>query len=218
MSRPKKVILLVGANEQELSTQRFMLETRGYRVLAAQDAAAAMAQHGVGVDLVLGLGQGMLRLWAKLAVQMKAADSGTPILLLARLKPELLSGLAPAAEAVLDGRTSAAELLERVRVLIQRKRGPRKLVLAPVVGGGIECRSISRRTRSARASGARSVGRPRCIVWMIAGAGRAWCVWRSCLKESVSLRRSSKRLCLTTRWCGIGAGTEGMSESRKGRW
>jgi len=53
--RPKKVILCVDDNEQSLSIRKFMLETRGYRVLAAasgREALEAFQQAGT-VDLVL---------------------------------------------------------------------------------------------------------------------------------------------------------------------
>src|ERR1700744_1571587 len=49
--RPRKTILLVGVNEQSTSVQKFLLETRGYRVLLAQDGDAALALHALGVDL-----------------------------------------------------------------------------------------------------------------------------------------------------------------------
>ncbi len=52
--RPKKVILCVDDNEQELSVLKFMLVTNGYRVLAAtngQDAIELFTENAV--DLVL---------------------------------------------------------------------------------------------------------------------------------------------------------------------
>jgi two-component system response regulator CpxR len=68
-----------------------------------------------------------------MARSMKASPWRCPILLVgSRLNFDELyaaDGLMP------DKRVAAAELLERVRVLIQRKRGPRKLVLAPAVAG-----------------------------------------------------------------------------------
>src|SRR5579864_7865148 len=53
--RPKKVILCIDDNEQSLSIRKFMLETRGYRVLPAtsgREAVDVFQQAGT-VDLVL---------------------------------------------------------------------------------------------------------------------------------------------------------------------
>src|ERR1700722_12930204 len=52
--RPKKVILCVDDNEQELSVLKFMLATNGYRVVSAltgQEAIGMFSDHAV--DLVL---------------------------------------------------------------------------------------------------------------------------------------------------------------------
>src|SRR5271168_4265058 len=52
--RPKKIILCVDDNEQDLSVTTFMLSTNGYKVIAAsggQEAIGAFA--GAQIDLVL---------------------------------------------------------------------------------------------------------------------------------------------------------------------
>jgi CheY-like chemotaxis protein len=52
--RPRKTILCVDDNEQALSVRKFMLETRGYRVLTAHTAVDALEIFAAGnVDLVL---------------------------------------------------------------------------------------------------------------------------------------------------------------------
>ena len=53
--RPKKVILCVDDNEQELSVLKFMLATNGYRVLAATNGQEAIADFSPmpQIDLVL---------------------------------------------------------------------------------------------------------------------------------------------------------------------
>ena len=52
--RPKKVILCVNHNEQELSVLKFMLSTNGYRVFAAASGQEAIGLFaGLQVDLVL---------------------------------------------------------------------------------------------------------------------------------------------------------------------
>src|SRR6201997_2232526 len=51
--RPRKTILCVDTNEQTLSVRKFMLETRGYRVVSAPSAETALEvfRNG-GIDLV----------------------------------------------------------------------------------------------------------------------------------------------------------------------
>src|ERR1039457_3190777 len=52
--KPKKTILCVDDNEQALSIRKILLQTRGYRVLACNNGAAALeAFRRGGVDLVL---------------------------------------------------------------------------------------------------------------------------------------------------------------------
>src|SRR5665213_658268 len=52
--RPKKVILCVDDNDQALSVRKFVLETRGYRVLTANNTEQAIELYDRGrVDLVI---------------------------------------------------------------------------------------------------------------------------------------------------------------------
>lgn len=139
--RPRKTILLVGVNEQQASLQKFMLEVRGYRVLVAHDGDAALALHALGVDLVLGFADGMLRVWASLAARMKGARPDVPILVVVShvKNVDARFAVAPMAELVLDGAaTSTAQLLDWVHLRIQRKRGPRRMPcveLVPALAG-----------------------------------------------------------------------------------
>jgi len=133
--RPKKVILCVDDNEQALSVRKFLLETRGYRVLTAASAAAAIEiLHEGGVDLVLS------------DLVMPQMDGNEMIRRMKQFAPEvpmmLISGTVKAferanrADAFLPkGACSPVELLDRIRVLIARKRGPRKAVARPVYNG-----------------------------------------------------------------------------------
>ena len=93
--RPKKVILCVDDNEQELSVLSFMLSTNGYRVVSActgQDAIGIFGQNQV--------------------------DLGDP---------QKMGGEMHTADALLAKRNcSPQELLERIKVMSVRKRGPRK--------------------------------------------------------------------------------------------
>ncbi|MGD0520224.1 MAG: response regulator [Terracidiphilus sp.] len=132
--RPKKVILCVDDNEQELSLLKFMLSTNGYRVVSActgQEAIGIFAQ--TQVDLVL----------ADLA--MPKMDGNQLVDRLKQLAPHIpmilwgdsqkMGGEIYTADALLAKKNcSAHELLERIKVMSVRKRGPRKgaLRLAPV--------------------------------------------------------------------------------------
>ncbi len=129
--RPKKVILCVDANEQHLSTRTFLLETRGYYVLTASSAAEALnlLDELVGrippldlliTDLVLPFMDGN-----ELVRRAKQIKPDLPALITSDTFTSFERALA--ADAFLPkGATSAGELLERVRILIARKRGPKK--------------------------------------------------------------------------------------------
>ncbi len=124
--RPKKTILCVDDNEQVLSVRKFMLETRGYRVLIALDCERALElfREG-GIDLVLS------------DLIMPRMDGNELVRRMKELAPEvpaiLISGSvksferANRADAFLPkGACSPSEMLERIRVMVARKRGPKK--------------------------------------------------------------------------------------------
>lgn len=122
----KKTILCVDDNEQHLSVSKVMLETRGYRVVACNNGQDALqAFHHGGIDLVLS------------DLIMPGLD-GTD--LIDRIKSE-----APCLPAILfsgkikvyekdtradvflpKGMYAPAELLECIRLLLVRKRGPKR--------------------------------------------------------------------------------------------
>ena len=125
--RPKKVILCIDDNEQSLSIRKFMLETRGYRVLPASSGREAVDvfQQAGTVDLVLT------------DLVMPEMDGAEVIRLLKELSPEtpmiLISGKVKMyekgtrADAFLPkGTYPAVELLEKIRQLLVKKRGPKK--------------------------------------------------------------------------------------------
>jgi two-component system, OmpR family, response regulator CpxR len=129
--RPKKTILCVDDNEQALAVRKFLLETRGYRVLTAVSAhdAIEILRNGA-VDLVLS------------DLIMPQMDGNEMVYQMKEFAPEvpmmLLSGTVKAfdrachADAFLPkGACSPVELLERIRVMIARKRGPKKAVTRP---------------------------------------------------------------------------------------
>jgi CheY-like chemotaxis protein len=124
--RPRKTILCVDDNEQALSVRKFMLETRGYRVLTAHTSADALEIFAAGnVDLVLS------------DLIMPQMDGNELVRRMKSMAPEvpaiILSGSvknferASSADAFLPkGACTPLEVLERIRVMIARKRGPRK--------------------------------------------------------------------------------------------
>ena len=136
--RPKKTILCVDDNEQILSVRTFLLETRGYRVVAllSQHEALETISNSLpgSIDLLL------------CDLIMPAMDGNELVRRAKQLHPGLpamiVSGTVTAydragrADVFLPkGGCSAAELLERVRILVARKRGPRKMAPASETSG-----------------------------------------------------------------------------------
>ncbi|MGI4830156.1 MAG: response regulator [Janthinobacterium lividum] len=134
--RPRKVILCVEANEQVLSVRKFMLETRGYRVLAMTTAREAlehleMAISG-SIDLLLSdvILSGMDG--NELVRRAKQFQPALPTLLVSNTVTNFDRG--SAADVFLPkGASTSAEILERIRLLVARKRGPKKLMTSAAV-------------------------------------------------------------------------------------
>ncbi len=132
--RPKKVILCVDNNEQTLSVRTFLLETRGYRVIAktsSQQALEVLERTAQGaLDLLIAdlLLPGMDG--NELVRRAKQIHPSLPALIVSGTVAAQDRALA--ADAFLPkGAGTAVELLERIRVLVARKRGPKKHVPAP---------------------------------------------------------------------------------------
>jgi two-component system, OmpR family, response regulator CpxR len=137
--RPKKTILCVDDNEQILSVRTFLLETRGYRVIAVgtpQDALDTISNSLPGTldlllcDLVMPLMDGN-----ELVRRAKQIHPTLPAMIISGT----VAGYDRAGRADVflpKGACSPAELLERVRVLVARKRGPRKASRAVPAGSG----------------------------------------------------------------------------------
>jgi len=132
--RPKKVILCVDDNEQELSVLKFMLATNGYRVVSAltgQEAIGIFAE--TPVDLVLADFAMPQMNGCQLVDRLKEISSHVPMVLLG--DPQKMGNEMHAADATMAKKNcSAQELLERIKVMSARKRGPRKgaLRMAPM--------------------------------------------------------------------------------------
>ncbi|MDE3147989.1 MAG: response regulator [Acidobacteriota bacterium] len=124
--RPKKVILCVDDNEQELSVLKFMLATNGYRVLSActgQEAISVFLANSV--DLVLADSFMPQMNGKQLVDRLKQIAAHVPMILLG--DPRASGGEIHAADALLAKKScSSQELLERIKIMSARKRGPRK--------------------------------------------------------------------------------------------
>lgn len=134
--RPKKVILCVDDNEQELSVLSFMLSTNGYRVLPAVTPDEAIGIFTkTTIDLVLADFAMPLMNGAQLVRRLKQIAGHVPMILLG--DPQAMGGEIHAADAMLAKKNcSPLELLERVKIMSARKRGPRKgthRVMVPMV-------------------------------------------------------------------------------------
>lgn len=128
--RPKKTILCVDNNEQVLSVRTFLLETRGYRVIPAASSSHALEiveQSTPGsldlllCDLLMPQMDGN-----ELVRRAKHLQPGLPAMIVSNTVTAF--DRACAADAFLPkGACSPAEMIERIRVLVARKRGPRKV-------------------------------------------------------------------------------------------
>jgi two-component system, OmpR family, response regulator CpxR len=124
--KPKRTILCVDDNEQSLSIRKVMLETRGYRVITCNGGEQALEifKKG-GIDLVLtdlimpGLDG------TKLVEQVKSISPQTPAILLSG-KVKIYDRDTQADVFLPKGMYAPVELLERIRLLLIRKRGPKR--------------------------------------------------------------------------------------------
>jgi two-component system response regulator CpxR len=127
--RPRKTILCVEDNEQILSIRKFLLETRGYRVLSASCATEALEHLQAALpgsidlllsDLILPQMDGN-----ELARRAKQIHACLPVLIVSGTVTSF--DRAASADAFLPkGACTPAELLDRIRILVARKRGPKK--------------------------------------------------------------------------------------------
>jgi two-component system, OmpR family, response regulator CpxR len=125
--RPKKVILCVDHNEQELSVLKFMLKTNGYKVLTATNGQEAIAAFTSvpQVDLVLADSRMPQVSVRQLVERLKRMAGHLPVILLGEVQGA--GAEIYAADALMVRKNcSIQELLERIKVMSARKRGPRK--------------------------------------------------------------------------------------------
>ncbi|HET8667928.1 MAG TPA: response regulator, partial [Terriglobales bacterium] len=120
--KAKRTILCVDDNEQSLSIRKLMLETRGYRVITAIDGASALqAFEQGGIDLVLTdlIMPGMDG--TELIARIKTLCPQTPAILFSG-KIRVYERDTQADVFLPKGMYAPAELLERIRLLLVRKR------------------------------------------------------------------------------------------------
>jgi two-component system, OmpR family, response regulator CpxR len=124
--RPKKIILCINDNEQELSVMTFMLTTNGYRVLPVANGRDAIDLFSeFRVDLVLSDYAMPQMNGSQLISRLKQIASHVPMILLG--DPQTMGGELPLADAFLSKKhCSPQDLLERIKIMSARKRGPRK--------------------------------------------------------------------------------------------
>ena len=124
----KKTILCVD-DEQSLSIHKLTLQTRGYRVLTSNTARDALSVFRLGgVDLVLSNVELPDAPASGLAYSVKAISPEIPVILLS-CQMRAFHSDAPVDVLLRKGTYAPAELLEQIRLLLVKRRGPRRAVL-----------------------------------------------------------------------------------------
>ncbi|MGZ4812204.1 MAG: response regulator [Terriglobales bacterium] len=126
--KPKRTILCVDDNEQSLSIRKVMLETRGYRVITCNNGLEALDvfRQG-GIDLILSdlIMPGLDG--HKLIEEVKKISPQTPAILFSG-KVKIYERDLRADVFLPKGMYAPVELLERIRLLLIRKRGPKRVL------------------------------------------------------------------------------------------
>jgi two-component system, OmpR family, response regulator CpxR len=133
--KPKRTILCVDDNEQSLSIRKVMLETRGYRVIACSTGQEALEEFKKGgIDLVLTdlIMPGVDG--PKLIEEVKSLSPTTPAILLSG-KVRIYDRDTHADVFFPKGMYAPVELLDRIRLLLVRKRGPKRAQATAVRSG-----------------------------------------------------------------------------------
>lgn len=134
----KKTILCVD-DEQSLSIQRLTLETRGYRVVTCTTAVEAISLFNHrGVDLVLSNFELPDAHATDMAKRIKALAPETPVVLVSAQNWTSHSD-APVDLLLRKGTYAPADLLERIRLLLVKRRGPRRATTAVLASPGRAC-------------------------------------------------------------------------------
>ena len=124
--KPKRTILCVADNEQLLSIRKVLLETRGYRVVTSTGGEQALQRFREGgVDLLLTELTMPGMDGSKLIEEVKNISPLFPSILVSS-KSRIYERDTHADVFLTKGMYAPAELLERIRVLMIRKRGPKR--------------------------------------------------------------------------------------------
>ena len=125
--KPKRTILCVDDNEQTLSHRKIMLETRGYRVVSFSRGEPAVERFKQGgIDLVI-TDMAMPGLdGPQLIAAVKSISPQTPAILISS-KVRIYDHESQADVFLAKGMYAPADLLERIRLLLVRKRGPKRM-------------------------------------------------------------------------------------------
>jgi CheY-like chemotaxis protein len=129
--KPKRTILCVDDNEQSLSYRKVMLETRGYRVASyarGEEALERFKQGGIDL-LVTDLAMPGLD-GAQLIAAVKQLAPHIPAILISS-KSHVYDHESQADVFLARGMYAPADLLERIRLLLVRKRGPKRMHQRP---------------------------------------------------------------------------------------
>jgi CheY-like chemotaxis protein len=126
--KPKRTILCVDDNDQSLSSRKIMLETRGYKVASYSRAEEALERFKLGgIDLVL-TDMGMPGMdGAQLIAAVKSIAPQVPAILISS-KVRVYDHDSQADVFLARGMYAPADLLERIRLLLVRKRGPKRMI------------------------------------------------------------------------------------------
>ena len=123
--RPKKKILCVSSEENSLSVMNFFLETNQFMVLEATSADEAeglfrttqvdlvLTDVAIGADEIAGV---------SLAKRLKQINQHIPIAVIDNGKRSIPEGWY---DGVINKDCTPSNLLERIKVMTARKRGPR---------------------------------------------------------------------------------------------
>jgi two-component system, OmpR family, response regulator CpxR len=131
LMKPKRTILYVDDNEQSLSHRKIVLQTRGYRVSAFSRGEDALQHFSLGgIDLVIA-DLSMPRLdGPQLIAKIKEVSPQTPAILISS-KLRVYEHDSQADVFLTKGMYAPADLLDRIRALLTRRRGPKRIQQRP---------------------------------------------------------------------------------------
>jgi two-component system, OmpR family, response regulator CpxR len=133
MARPKKLVMIVDDNEQTLSIRRFLLDNAGYCVISASSGEEALEKlTAVGPQVVDLIMTDLMMLHMdgnELIRRAKEFDPDVRTLLVSGTVANY--GEAYRADAFVPKGTTVRVLLQHVKVLTGRKRGPKRQLPQP---------------------------------------------------------------------------------------